>query len=52
MDHNYKVTAKKIGWIVNKVSSDDLINFPIERARSRGSSWLLIISTITLVGYG
>ena len=52
MDHNYRVTAKKIGWTVNKVSGDDLINFPIERARSRGSSWLLIISTATLVGYG
>lgn len=52
MDHNYKVTAKKIGWTVNKVSGDDLSNFPIERARSRGSLWLLIISTATLVGYG
>ncbi|KAL9614135.1 MAG: hypothetical protein Q9167_001345 [Letrouitia subvulpina] len=52
MDHNYKVTAKKIGWTVNKVAGDDLNNFPIERARSRGSLWLLIISTATLVGYG
>jgi len=52
MDHNYKVTAKKIGWTVNKVSGDDLTDFPIERARSRGSSWLLMISTATLVGYG
>jgi multidrug resistance protein len=52
MDHNYKVTAKKISWTVNKVSGDDLDNFPIERARSRGSLWLLIISTATLVGYG
>lgn len=52
MDHNYKVTAKKIGWTVDKVFGDDLNNFPIERARSRGSLWLLIISTATLVGYG
>lgn len=52
MDYNYKVTAKKIGWTVNKVSGDDLRNFPIERARSRGSLWLLTISTATLVGYG
>ena len=52
MDHNYKVTAKKIGWTVNKVSGDNLTDFPIERARSRGSLWLLIISTATLVGYG
>ena len=52
MDRNYKVTAKKIGWTINRVSGDDLDTFPIERARSRGSSWLLIISTATLVGYG
>ena len=52
MDHNYKVTAKKIGWTVNKVSGDDLDNFPIERVRSRGSLWLLIISTATLISYG
>ena len=52
MDHNYKVTARKIGWTVDKVSGDDLNHFPIERARSRGSFWLLAISTATLVGYG
>lgn len=52
MDHNYKITAKKIGRTVNKVSGDGLIDFPIERARSRGSLWLLVVSTATLVGYG
>lgn len=52
MDYNYKVTAKKIGWTVDKVAGDDLKQFPIERARSRGSFWLLLISTATLVGYG
>lgn len=52
MDHNYKFTARKIGWTVNKTSGDNLDNFPIERARSRGSWWLLLISTATLVGYG
>ncbi|KAI9764478.1 MAG: hypothetical protein M1840_008404 [Geoglossum simile] len=52
MDYNYKVTARKIGWTVDKVSGDDLNRFPIEHARSRGSLWLLAISTATLVGYG
>lgn len=52
MDYNYKFTANKIGWTIDKVSGDSLINFPIEQARSRGSLWLLIISTATLVGYG
>lgn len=52
MDHNYKMTAKRIGWTVNSVSGDDLAKFPIERARSRGSLLLLLISTATLLGYG
>jgi multidrug resistance protein len=52
MDYNYKIIAKKIGWTANKISGDDLEYFPIERARSRGSIWLLIISTATLIGYG
>jgi multidrug resistance protein len=52
MDYNYKATARKIGWIIDSVAGDDLTNFPIERARSRGSYWLLVISTTTLVGYG
>jgi hypothetical protein len=52
MDYNYKATARKIGWVIDSVAGDDLTHFPIERARSRGSYWLLVISTATLVGYG
>lgn len=52
MDHNYQTTAAKMGRTVDRVSGDDLSDFPIELARSRGSVWLLIISTATLVGYG
>ena len=52
MDYSYKLTAKKIGWTIDKVSGDDLAKFPIERARSRGSLLLLLISTATLLGYG
>ena len=52
MDHNYRVTAHQIDWIIDEVSGDDLSRFPIERARSRGSFVLLAISTVTLIGYG
>lgn len=52
MDYNYRFTARNIGWSVDRVSGDDLKTFPIERARSRGSFWLLCVSTGTLVGYG
>ncbi|TVY56693.1 Itaconate transport protein [Lachnellula cervina] len=52
MDYNYKTVARNIGWKVDKISGDDLKKFPIERARSRGVYWLLLISTATLIGYG
>jgi MFS family permease len=52
MDYNYNVTGRKSGLVVDKVAGDDLQHFPIERARSRGSYWLLLISTATLIGYG
>lgn len=52
MDYNYRVTAKRLGWTVDEISGDDIAHFPIEQARSRGSLWLLLISTMTLVGYG
>ncbi|KAI4186816.1 MAG: hypothetical protein L6R41_003237 [Letrouitia leprolyta] len=52
MDHNYRVIATKIGWNIDEVAGDDLQQFPIERARARGSYYLLIISTAVLVGYG
>lgn len=52
MDYNYRSTAKKVGWMIDRVSGDDLKRFPIECARSRGSYWLLGVSTATLLGYG
>ncbi|EXJ55028.1 uncharacterized protein A1O5_12767 [Cladophialophora psammophila CBS 110553] len=52
MDFNYKATAKKINWNINSFSGDDLREFPIERARARGSGWLLLVSTFGLIGYG
>ena len=52
MDWNYKVTARSIGHTIDKVSGDDLNNFPIERARARGSYYLLIIYIVALAGYG
>ncbi|EXJ92439.1 hypothetical protein A1O3_00990 [Capronia epimyces CBS 606.96] len=52
MDWNYRATAREINWNIDHVSGDDLLDFPIERARSRGSRWLLLVSTAGLVGYG
>ncbi|KEF54925.1 uncharacterized protein A1O9_09368 [Exophiala aquamarina CBS 119918] len=52
MDYNYKSTARKINWTIDSVSGDNLKDFPIERARARGSDWLLLVSTLGLIGYG
>lgn len=52
MDYNYGSTAKATGRTVDKVSGDDLKDFPIERARARGTPILLVISTATIIGYG
>lgn len=52
IDYNYRATAKEIGHTVDKVSGDDLKDFPIERARARGTPILLVISTATIIGYG
>ena len=52
MDRNYRVTAKQIGHIIDRKRGDDLQQFPIERARTRGSWYLIAILTGTLIGYG
>jgi multidrug resistance protein len=52
MDYNYKTVARKIGWNIDSVVGDDLRRFPIERARARGSYYLLMLSTTILVSYG
>ena len=44
MDWNYKVTARAIGQSIDK--------FPIERARARGSWYLLVVYICSLAGYG
>ena len=52
MDRNYQATAREAGHTIDQVSGDDLTDFPIERARSRGSWWLLATYICALTGYG
>lgn len=52
MDFNYKTTARKAGRTIDKVSGDDLDDFPIERARACGSWYLLAVYICVLAGYG
>ncbi|KAI1074361.1 major facilitator superfamily domain-containing protein [Whalleya microplaca] len=52
MDRNYRVTARQSGFTTDKVVGDDLLQFPIEKARSRSNYWMLVISTSTVISYG
>ncbi|KAL4952226.1 hypothetical protein BDW69DRAFT_185629 [Aspergillus filifer] len=52
LDYNYKVTARKHNQPTDRVSGDNLRDFPRERARSRGTYYLIIILTGTLLAYG
>ena len=52
LDWNYKVTAKKVGFEVDKVRGDNLDTFPIEDARSRWSDILILLEMCATVGYG
>jgi len=52
MDRNYKATANQIGHTVDSDRGDDLSQFPIEKARTRGSLYFLAILACDLIGYG
>ncbi|KAH8587084.1 major facilitator superfamily domain-containing protein [Bisporella sp. PMI_857] len=52
IDYDYRVTARKNNVEVNLRVGDDLVNFPIEKARFRSIWQVISAGTISLVGYG
>ena len=52
MDWNYKITAKQTDHAIDRVHGDDIDQFAIERARTRGSYYLLSMMTCSVIGYG
>lgn len=53
LDHNYRTVARRVGRDESeKASGGDLLDFPIEISRTRGSCAGLAISTATMAGYG
>ncbi|KAL7919869.1 MFS general substrate transporter [Trichoderma austrokoningii] len=52
LDINYRAIRRATGRADERVTGDDLLNFPIELARTRFSYYLLAISTATIIGYG
>lgn len=52
MDANYRHVARQEGFQIDRVRGDDMTNFPIERARSRGTVPIVLVSLGLIVGYG
>ncbi|MCJ1424394.1 hypothetical protein MMC29_002282 [Sticta canariensis] len=52
MDRNYEITAKQIGHQIDRDCGDDINKFPIEKARTRGTYYLLGVLSLILIGYG
>jgi MFS family permease len=52
LDWNYRRTAKELGLTIDKTKTDDLLNFPIERARIRTIKPLVLLSACLIAGYG
>lgn len=52
IDHDYRVTARAHGLPINRVSGDDLTNFPIEEARMRSIFAPALSALVSVVVYG
>jgi hypothetical protein len=51
MDWNYKHAAEGTGVPIYRVAGDNISQFPIDKARSRGSYTMLVFSMCALSGY-
>lgn len=49
---NYRHVAAAAGFSVDRVRGDDVSRFPIEKARSRGSVRIILVSMCAVAGYG
>lgn len=52
LDWNYARTARRIGFVIDRRNGDDLLNFPIERARLEPVYPAIPLGIITLILYG
>lgn len=50
MDRDYRIVKRS--YELDGIGRDDLANFPIEKARFRSVSFMVVLSSITIAGYG
>ena len=51
-DHDYKVVARSHNFQIDKKKGDDLLKFPLEKARLRSIWFYVVFSSTALLGYG
>lgn len=51
-DRDYRVVARKLNFTIDKKKGDDLLKFPLERARFRSVWWYVLCSSSALLAYG
>jgi MFS family permease len=52
VDRDYAIVAKQCGITMNKRKGEDMLKFPIERARLRSIFWMAGVYVATLICYG
>ncbi|KAJ9658236.1 hypothetical protein H2198_003809 [Neophaeococcomyces mojaviensis] len=51
-DHDYKAVARNHNFQIDKKKGDDLLKFPLEKARLRSIWFYIVFSSTALLGYG
>lgn len=52
LDIDYRITARKAGITIQKVSGDNLGSFPLERARIRSLFYYVVFGIFSAIGFG
>lgn len=52
LDFDYRLTARQVGIRIDRVSGDDIKQFPIEKARLRSIWYFIISAALATMGFG
>jgi len=52
MNWEYRRVASRSGFAIDRTRGDDLLNFPIEKARLRATYFYMGAAAVTTIGYG
>jgi len=52
MNWEYRRVASSSGFSIDRTRGDDLLDFPIEKARLRATYFYINVAAVTTIGYG